>query len=121
MSPSVIHKNQKTVTPRFHIRKGDTVRVISGKEKGKTGQVLQVDVLKQSIFIEKINMVKRHQRPTQKQRQGGIIEKEGSLHISNIMLVCRNCGKASRIGIKLLDDGKKLRVCKRCQEVIDKV
>jgi large subunit ribosomal protein L24 len=107
-------------TAKFNIRKGDTVRVLSGKEKGKTGQVLEVDARKARVLIEKINMVKRHVRPSQKQRQGGIIEKEGPLHISKVMVVCRNCGEPSRVGVKRLEGGKKLRVCKKCDEVVDK-
>jgi len=106
--------------PKFRIKKGDTVKVITGKEKGKTGKVLEVDPPKHRIYVEKINFIKRHIRPSQKHRQGGIIEKEGSLHISNVMIVCQNCGKAVRIGIKYMDDGKKLRFCKKCSEVVDR-
>lgn len=108
------------IAPKFRIRKGDTVKVISGKEKGKTGQILEVDLEKQRVYIEKINIVKRHTKPSQKRRQGGIIEKEGPLHIAKVMLVCRACGKASRTGMKILDDGKKMRYCKQCGEIVDK-
>lgn len=113
-------KIDETAPPKFRIRKGDTVTVMSGKEKGKTGQILQVDPARQRVLVEKINMVKRHTKPSQKQRQGGIVEKEGTLHISNVMVVCRNCGKASRVGVKVLPDGKKLRFCKKCNEIVDK-
>jgi large subunit ribosomal protein L24 len=108
------------ITPKFRIRKGDTVKVISGKEKGKTGQVLEVDTEKRKVYIEKINIIKRHTKPSQKRRQGGIIEKEGPMHIAKVMLVCRGCGKASRTGIRFLDDGKKMRYCKQCGEIVDK-
>ena len=106
--------------PRFKLKKGDPVKVITGREKGKTGQILHLNPKKQVVFIEKVNMVKRHTRPSQKQRQGGIIEKEAPLKISNVMLVCRICDKPTRLGFKILDDGKKLRYCKKCSEVVDK-
>lgn len=114
------NQSQGMVIPKFKIRKGDTVKVISGKEKGKTGQVLQVDPENQRVYIEKINLIKKHTKPSQKRRQGGIIEKEGPLHIAKVMLVCRGCGKAARAGMKILDDGKKMRYCKKCGEIIDK-
>lgn len=105
---------------RLRIRKGDTVRVIAGKEKGKTGKVLQVKPGEQKLYIEKINMIKRHVRPSARYRPGGIIEKEAPLHVSNVMLVCPNCGKASRIGIRSIEDGNRLRYCKKCGEIIDR-
>ena len=105
---------------RFRIKKGDLVQVISGRDKGKTGKVLTVVPHLQKVFVEKLNFIKRHTRPNQKNRQGGIIEKEAPLHISKVMLVCSNCGKPSRVGAKLLEDGNKLRVCRRCEEVIEK-
>lgn len=120
MAVSLMNRTTQAAAPKFKIRKGDTVRVLSGKEKGKTGQVLEVDTRKGRILIEKVNLVKRHLKPSQKQRQGGIVEKEGPLKISKVMVVCRNCGQPSRVGIKHLADGKKLRVCKKCGEVVDK-
>jgi len=101
------------------IRKGDMVMVITGKEKGKTGKVLLVDRDKQKVLIEKINFVKRHQKPTQKIRQGGIIEKEAPLHISNVMYYDEKMAKPTRLGHKVLDDGKKVRFAKRSGEVIE--
>jgi large subunit ribosomal protein L24 len=101
------------------IRKGDMVMVITGKEKGKTGKVLLVDRDKQKVLIEKINFVKRHQKPTQKIRQGGIIEKEAPLHISNVMYYDEKTAKPTRLGHKVLDDGKKVRFAKRSGEVIE--
>jgi large subunit ribosomal protein L24 len=106
--------------PGRHVRRGDTVAVISGKERGKRGKVLRVLLDKGRVVVEKVNMVKRHQRPTQKLRQGGIIEREGALALSNVLLVCGRCDKPSRTGTTLLADGRRLRVCKRCGEPVDK-
>ncbi len=103
-----------------HVRRGDTVGVIAGKERGKRGKVLRVLPDKGRVIVEKINMIKKHQRPTQKVRQGGIIEREGALALSNVLLVCGRCDKPARTGIKVLADGRKLRVCKRCGESVDK-
>lgn len=105
---------------KTRIRKGDLLRVIAGKEKGKEGKVLSVLPGKQSFVIESLNLIKRATKPSQSQPQGGIIEREGRIHFSNAMLVCGSCGKATRIGKKLLPDGKKLRVCKRCGDALDK-
>ena len=103
------------------IRKGDTVQVIAGDDKGKTGRVLSVDETKNRLVIEKINLVKRHTKANpQAGIAGGIIEKEASLHLSNVQPVCGRCDKPVRSGIKVLADGRKLRVCKRCGEPIDK-
>ena len=103
-----------------HVRRGDTVAVITGKERGKRGKVLRVLLGDRRVLVEKVNMIKKHQRPTQKLRQGGIIEREGALHLSNVLLVCGRCDRAVRVGIKELADGRKVRVCKRCGEPIDK-
>jgi large subunit ribosomal protein L24 len=101
------------------IKKNDTVVVMAGKEKGKRGRVLSVNPSKDSLLIEKINMIKKHMKPSRKYAQGGIIEKEASIHISNVMLVCPKCTKPTRIGTSVLQDGKKFRMCKKCREVID--
>ena len=103
-----------------HVKKGDTVMVIAGKERGKRGKVLIVLPTRRRVIVEKVNMIKRHQRPTQKLRQGGIIEREGTLNLSNVMVVCGKCGQPARTGIRALAEGKKARVCKRCGEMIDK-
>ncbi|MBF8250391.1 MAG: 50S ribosomal protein L24 [Deltaproteobacteria bacterium] len=103
-----------------HVKKNDTVKVIAGKEKGKTGKVIVVLPKKERVIIEKINLVKRHTKPKGAAGQGGIIEKEGAIHISNVMVVCPKCNSAVRFGYKLLEDGNKVRVCKKCEEVIDK-
>ncbi len=101
------------------IRKNDRVIVLSGKEKGKEGRVLSVLHKKQRVIVERINMIKRHMKPSRQYAQGGIIEKEGSIHLSNVMLVCPRCQRPTRIGNKPLEDGRKVRICKKCREVID--
>ena len=103
-----------------HVRRGDTVGVIAGREKGKRGKVLRLLTGKGRVLVEHVNMVKKHQRPTQKLRQGGIIEREGALALSNVLVVCGRCDKPARTGMKLLSDGRKVRSCKRCGEAIDK-
>jgi large subunit ribosomal protein L24 len=103
-----------------HVRKGDTVAVIAGRERGKRGKVLRVLPDEGRVLIEKVNMVKKHQRPTQKLRQGGIIEREGALALANVLLVCGRCDRPARTGIKVLGDERRVRVCKRCGEPIDK-
>ncbi len=101
------------------IKKNDTVVVTTGREKGKRGRVLSVYPSKDRLLIEKINMIKRHMKPTRKYAQGGIIEKEAPIHISNVMLICPKCDKPTRIGSTPLQDGKSVRVCKKCREVIE--
>ena len=101
------------------IKKDDKVIVLTGKEKGKIGAVLKVDVEKGRVIAEKINMVKRHTKPGGKSAQGGIIEKEAPIHISNLMLVCNKCAEPSRIGKRELEDGSKVRVCKKCGQLLD--
>ena len=103
-----------------NVKKGDTVVVIAGKERGKRGKVLIVLPARRRVIVEKVNMIKRHQRPTQKLRQGGIIEREGTLNLSNVMVVCGKCGQPTRTGIRALAEGKKSRVCKRCGEMLDR-
>jgi large subunit ribosomal protein L24 len=103
-----------------HVRRGDTVGVISGRERGKRGKVLRVLPEKGRVLVEHVNMIKKHQRPTQKLRQGGIIEREGPLALSNVLVVCGRCDKPSRTGIKILTDGRKVRTCRRCGESIDR-
>ncbi|MDP3936549.1 MAG: 50S ribosomal protein L24 [Deltaproteobacteria bacterium] len=104
---------------RMYIRKNDTVVVITGKEKGKSGKVLRVIRSKGAVIVEKINIVKRHSRPTSEIKQGGIIEKEAPLYVSKVLLRCPKCNAGRRIGRKVLDDGTKVRICRKCQEVLD--
>ncbi|HHL40171.1 MAG TPA: 50S ribosomal protein L24 [Deltaproteobacteria bacterium] len=106
--------------PRYKIKKGDQVMVMAGRERGKTGRVARVIREKGKVVVEKLNMVKRHQRPTQKHRHGGIIEKEAPLAISNVMIICDKCKGPVRVGKRFLDDGTKVRYCKKCGEVLDK-
>jgi large subunit ribosomal protein L24 len=94
--------------------------VISGKEKGKIGAVIKVDSDRRRAIVEKVNMVKRHSRPTARVAQGGIVEKEASVHISNLMLVCGKCAEPTRIAKRILEDGSKVRVCKKCGEAMDR-
>lgn len=101
------------------IKKQDTVLITSGKEKGKKGRVLSVLPDKERAIVEKVNMIKKHMKPSKKYSQGGIIEREGPLHVSSMMLVCPRCNKPTRISTVLLDDRKKVRSCKKCKEVID--
>ncbi|UCE72613.1 MAG: 50S ribosomal protein L24 [Nitrospiraceae bacterium] len=101
------------------LKKNDTIVVVSGNEKGKRGRVLSVQRGNNRIVVEKLNMIKRHMKPSKKYQQGGIIEKEGSIHLSNVMLVCTKCDKSTRIGQKILENGKKVRECRKCGEVID--
>ncbi len=100
------------------MKKGDLVKVVVGKEKGKTGKILKIVKDRERLIVEKVNMLKRHQRPDAKGK-GGIVEKEGSLHVSNVMLVCNKCDGAVRIGYRILDDGKKVRICGKCREILD--
>ena len=104
----------------FHIRKNDLVEVLSGKEKGKTGKVLQVFYKKGRVLVEKVNFVKRHSRPSAHTRQGGIIQKEAPLHVSKVLLVCPKCNQGTRMGSKALEGGKKALVCKACGEQIER-
>lgn len=104
------------------IKKGDIVMVVAGKDRGKTGKVLVVNVRDGRLTIEKLNMVKRHTKPNAKNKQGGILEREGSISISNVMAYCESIKKPSRIRMKTLDDGKRVRVYqKEPAEVLDKI
>ena len=103
----------------MHIKKGEEVEVISGKDRGKRGEVLKVDPKEDQVIVEGVNIVHRHMRPTQDMPQGGIIENEAPIHISNVQLVCPGCGERSRTGKRELDTGKKVRYCKKCDEIID--
>ena len=98
----------------MHVRRGDNVAVISGKEKGKRGKIIRVLNKKDRVVIEKVMMVKRHTKPSQKNPQGGIIEKEGSIHVSNVMLWCERCNAPRRARATVNEAGGKLRVCAKC-------
>jgi len=99
------------------LKKGDTVKVIAGKEKGKTGKIIKIISNRDRLIVEKLNFIKRHQGPTAKGK-GGIVEKEGPIQISNVMLICNKCDTAVRVGYRI-SDGNKIRFCKKCHEILD--
>jgi large subunit ribosomal protein L24 len=102
----------------MRIKKGDLVRVIGGNDKGKDGKVLKVYPRTNRVIVEKINLIKRHTRATQTNPQGGIVEKEAPIHVSNVMLVCPNTKKPTRIGKEILSDGSRARVSKQSGEML---
>lgn len=102
----------------MRIKKGDTVFITSGREKGKTGKVLRFGKKTNRVLVQGVNFVKRHSRQTRQDQPGGILQKESPLHISNLMFYCPRCNKPSRLGAKFLTDGSKVRVCKKCQEMV---
>jgi large subunit ribosomal protein L24 len=103
------------------VRKDDVVEVRSGKDRGRRGKVLSVLPKEGKVVVEKVNVVKRHQRPNQKVRQGGIIEKEKGIRVANVMVVCSKCDKPVRVSKKRLENGKNVRTCRKCGEVLDLV
>jgi large subunit ribosomal protein L24 len=103
-----------------HVRKGDTVIIIAGRERGKRGKVLRVFPAEGRLIVERLNMMKKHQKPTQKLRQGGIIEREAPLHLSNVMLVDPGSDKPTRVGVRMLTEGRKARIARKSGEIIDK-
>ena len=107
------------LSTKCHIKKDDKVKIITGKDNGKIGKVLKINRKKERILVENINVVKRHTRPSATNRQGGIIESEAPIHWSNMMLMCNKCVKPVRIKMQRLEDGKKIRVCRKCGETID--
>jgi len=103
------------------IRKNDTVLVITGKDRGKRGRVLKLLPDENRLIVEGVNLIKRHTRPNPaKNIKGGIVEREASLHASNVQLVCPECGAQTRVGRRILGDGRKVRVCRKCEGVVDK-
>ena len=102
----------------MRIKKGDTVYVTSGKEKGKTGKVLRFSKATNRVLVQGVNFVKKHARQTRQDQPGGILQKESPMHISNLMFQCPRCSKPSRLGAKFLNDGSKTRICKKCQEMV---
>ncbi len=107
------------IQDRCHFRKDDKVKIIAGKDKGKIGKVLKVIRKKNRVLVENINVVKRHTRPSATNRQGGIVEGEAPIHWANIMVMCGKCVKPVRIKMQHLEDGKKMRICRECNEIMD--
>lgn len=107
------------ISSKMRLKKDDKVKVVTGKDKGKIGKVIKIDRDHGRVLVENINIIKRHSRPSAQNRQGGIIEREAFVHISNVMLMCSKCMEPVRVGAKVLEDGKKVRVCKRCSEILD--
>ena len=104
---------------KLKIKKGDPILVVAGRERGKSGKVSRVSPDSAHVFVERLNIVKRHQKPRGPQGGGGIIEKEAPLHVSDVMYLCGKCNKPVRIGRKVLADGRTTRVCRGCGEQID--
>lgn len=104
---------------KVNIKKGDTVLVTAGKDAGKKGKVLRVIPDDQRVVIEGINRVKKHQKPSRALPQGGILRIEAPIHASNVMLVCSRCNRPTRLGHKFLSSDEKVRICKKCGEVLD--
>jgi large subunit ribosomal protein L24 len=103
------------------VRRNDTVLVTAGKDRGKRGRVLKVLPANNRVVVEGVNFVKRHTKPNPgRQVKGGIVEREASLHASNVQVVCPECGKPARIGRRILGDGRKVRICRQCEGVVDK-
>lgn len=104
---------------KVHVKKGDTVYVLSGKDRGKRGKVLQVIPTEGMVLIEGVNMTTKHKKPRNMYQQGGIIHQESPINSSKVMLVCERCKSPTKVGKRILENGQKARVCKKCNEVID--
>ena len=109
----------KAKKSKMRVRRGDNVVVISGRDKGKTGEVLRVDRERNRILVQGVNMVKRHQRQKDERNPAGIIEKEMPIHVSNVKLICRACEKPTRVRFRVRTDNVKVRVCRSCDQDID--
>jgi large subunit ribosomal protein L24 len=109
----------KMANGKTYLKKNDQVEVITGKDKGRVGKILRVLVDKDKAVVERINMIKRHQKPKEMNQSGQIIEKEAPIHVSNLQLICPECTKTGRIGRKFLEDGSKVRFCKSCGESVE--
>ena len=106
---------------KMSFKKGDYVLVISGDDKGKKGKIVSIFPKKMQVIVESVNFLKKHTKPTQNVPQGGVIKQEGALHISNIKLICNRCNKPTTVKREKIKEGKRVRVCKKCKEIIDKV
>jgi|UniRef100_A0A7C5EL77 large subunit ribosomal protein L24 len=112
-------KKKPIIPVPIRLKKNDLVEVRSGREAGKTGKILKVIREKNQVVVEKVNIIKRHTRPSPTTGQGGIIEKEAPLHVSKVMLICPKCAHAGRFRVTVTGEGKKSRVCRKCKELID--
>ncbi|MCL5879028.1 MAG: 50S ribosomal protein L24 [Deltaproteobacteria bacterium] len=104
---------------KLYIKKGDTVKVITGNDRGKTGKVIGVDTANGKVIVEKVHVVKKHTKPSNTNPTGGVIEKTLPVSASNVLLFCKNCNKAVRPGFRFMEDGSKVRYCRKCNEVIE--
>ena len=104
---------------KVHVKTGDTVKIISGKDRGETGKVLAVSPKEGKVIVEGINKVKKHVKPRKMGEQGGIVEAEAAIYSSKVQIVCPRCGKPTRVGHKIYEDGKKGRICRKCGETLD--
>ncbi len=104
---------------KIHVKKGDTVYVLAGKDAGSKGKILHVYPSKQQVIVEGVNVSKKHKKPRSRTQQGGIIEQESPIHVSNVMLVCSRCGVPTKIAKEITGNGQKVRKCKKCNEVVD--
>jgi large subunit ribosomal protein L24 len=114
-------RHERAERHTIQIRKGDNVKVLAGKDAGKSGRVLSINAKKNTVVVEHVGIIKRHTRPNpQKNIKGGIVEKEAGINVSNVMVVCGSCGKHTRIGHNILPDGTKVRSCRHCNAALDK-
>jgi len=104
---------------KVHVKKGDTVYILSGKDKGKKGKVLKVIPKDSAVVVEGVNMTTKHRKPRGRFQEGGIIHQESPIHSSKVMLVCERCKTPTKIGKSILENGQKVRICKKCNEIID--
>lgn len=106
---------------KAHVKKGDMVYILNGKDAGKKGKVLDVDLSGHKVLVEGVNVITKHVKPNPKKgfEQGGIIHQEAPIYLDKVMFICRSCGKPTKIGKRIMDNGSKARVCKKCGEVID--
>ena len=105
---------------KLHVKKGDTVYILSGKDEGRKGKILKVFPSDNRVLVESVNMVVKHKKPRQT-NPGGIIRQEAPVHVSNVMLVCEKCKAPTKVGRRVLENGEKVRVCKKCDEIIDTI
>lgn len=113
-------KSEAKAKPKLNVRKGDTVMVLSGKHRGRRGKVIRIEIDKRRVVVEGVNIAKKHMRPRGKVMQGGIVDQEQPLPRDKVMLVCPRCSKPSRVGRTRLEDGRLVRTCHRCGEVVDR-